>query len=103
MKTTVTSTETLIRCRAEITFTNGMKRTATSPWHDQRNGFDGGHWGIYPSLASEVEAEIRGMQKDYGAPSATVEYHWEQKQLVTQVIETNKSNLHCAREIEASK
>lgn len=101
MKTTVTDTEVLIRCRAEVTFTNGMRRTATSSWSDQRNGFDQGNWGAYPSLASQVEGEIRKLQKEYGAPSATIEYHWEQKTLITQMIETNKAELHCIREVAA--
>lgn len=77
MKQRLIEKKTLHRCRAVVKFTNGMRFTRTTPWSDQQNGFDGGHWGVYPHLRESTVKEIHMMQKDYGAPAASITFYKE--------------------------
>lgn len=101
MRTDTVDHKVLIRCRAEITFANGMKRTVAGDWSDQRYSFDQGNWGLFPNHRGTVEDEVRKLQGQYGAPAASVAYFRDEKTLITQVIETQKSSLHCTREVTA--
>lgn len=93
-KSRTLATKIVERTRANITFEDGRTRELVSDWEDSQGGagYDGGHWGPYPTFRNMVEQKVTMAQKLWSLPAATVRYTRETRttETIERVTETSR-------------